>query len=67
MPTCPKCKHKFKVHTEDKDRICDFCKEPFTPVREKQRFCTPKCRSDFHNKNLMIAYYEGKANENRGS
>jgi hypothetical protein len=29
---------------------CDWCDNPFSPARDWQRFCSPKCRNDWNNR-----------------
>lgn len=29
--------------------ICQFCRDPFIPKKKWQKFCSNKCRDNFHN------------------
>ena len=34
---------------------CHFCGEEFKPTKKWQRFCSDKCRNNFHNDNKLRA------------
>ena len=33
---------------------CEFCKELFTPKRTWSKFCSEKCRNNFHNDKKLV-------------
>jgi hypothetical protein len=34
---------------------CGFCNREFDPAKWNQRFCKPKCKDDFHNREKLEA------------
>lgn len=34
---------------------CKYCKKPFSPTRDWEKFCSPKCRTDWHYKGTQQA------------
>ena len=45
------------------EMICPQCKKSFRQGKHNQRFCTLKCKDDFHNAEKMVAYYQRKREE----
>lgn len=39
--------------------ICEFCHDPFFPARKWARFCSSKCRNNFHNDNKLRGKEDG--------
>jgi hypothetical protein len=46
---------------------CDFCNREFTPAKWNHRFCKPKCKDDFHNREKLEARLEAKHDERRAA
>jgi hypothetical protein len=39
---------------------CDFCQRPFTAAKWWARFCSTKCKDDFHNREKSLARIEAE-------
>ena len=59
MPKCPHC-HQEILPQREGASVCPQCFEEFIPKRANQKFCSPECRTAFHNNKLMERYYEAK-------
>jgi hypothetical protein len=42
------------------EKNCDWCGAEFLTNRDLQRFCSPECKSEFHNNESLIIYNKRK-------